>query len=210
MPGFFVTFEGGEGTGKSTQVRLLSDRLTNLKMTHIQTREPGGTKQGEALRTLLVTGDVADWTPQSEVLLNYAARAEHLRLVIRPALERGDIVVCDRFMDSTRAYQGYAGGCDMELIDSLERQIVGGSRPDLTVLLDIDPARGLERAKSRGDSAEVRFEKKGLAFHDKLRKGYLEIARREPHRCKVVSAEGSVDDIAKQVWALVESWINGH
>ena len=128
----FITFEGGEGTGKSTQIKLLADRLSAQGRAVVLTREPGGTKQAEALRSLLVSGDTDRWSAESEALLNYAARDSHLHQVIRPALAAGSTVLCDRFMDSTRAYQGYAGACTFHLLDELERSIVGDTRPTLT------------------------------------------------------------------------------
>ncbi len=203
MVGFFVTFEGGEGTGKSTQVRLLADRLLQQGRIVVVTREPGGTPQGEALRDLLLNAASHDWTSTSEALLNYAARAEHLRHVIVPALRRGEIVICDRFMDSTRAYQGYAGNCDLALIDALEKSIVGKQKPDLTIVLDIDPVVGLARAKSRGSVAEDRFERKPIDYHHRLRHAFLMIAEREPERCRCINADHPVDEIAADVWSHV-------
>ena len=204
MAGLFITFEGGEGSGKSTQIRRLSARLEAAGRDLLVTREPGGTPEAEAVRALLVSGDVARWTAKSEALLNYAAREQHLAQVIRPALAAGRTVLCDRFMDSTRAYQGYAGGCDLSFIDALEKAIVGPTRPDLTLVFDIDPAVGLARAKSRGDAvAEDRYERKGLAFHQKLREGFLDILRREPKRCRLVDASQDVESVAEDVWSIV-------
>jgi len=205
MAGLFITFEGGEGSGKSTQIRRLAARLQERGLDLLVTREPGGTPEAEAVRGLLVSGDVARWTAKSEALLNYAAREQHLEQVIRPALVAGRIVLCDRFMDSTRAYQGYAGGCDAGFIDALEKAIVGSTRPDLTLVFDLDPAIGLARAKSRGDAqAEDRYERKGLGFHQKLREGFLDILRREPRRCRLVDASQDVDAVAEDVWSIVE------
>ena len=166
MPGQFITFEGGEGTGKSSHARDLAESLRKSGRSVVLTREPGGSPGAEDVRALLVTGTVGRWSVTAETLLNYAARETHLRETIRPALARGDLVLCDRFMDSTRAYQGFAGGGDMELIETLERKIVGTTRPHLTLILDVDPELGLKRAKGRGGAgAEDRFEKKGLEFH---------------------------------------------
>jgi dTMP kinase len=204
MPGFFMTFEGGEGSGKSTQIRRLGERLRSGAREVVLTREPGGTLEAEAVRNLLVSGDVGRWTPKSEALLNYAAREQHLEQVIRPALERGAIVLCDRFMDSTRAYQGYAGGCGMGFIDALEQAVVGATRPDLTLIFDLDPAVGLERARNRGDAvSEDRYERKGLDFHRKLRAGFLDILRRDPERCQLVDASQGMDDVSESVWNIV-------
>jgi dTMP kinase len=209
MAGLFVTFEGGEGTGKSTQLKLLAEQLTAQGHQVVQTREPGGTVEAEALRALLVNGDTGRWTAEAEALLNYAARDSHLEKVIRPALALGHTVLCDRFMDSTRAYQGHAGGCDMRLLDSLETSIVGDARPNLTLVFDLDPAEGLARAKSRGDGSEDRYERKGLAFHQALRRGFLEIAKGEPARCRVIDATGSVEEVAGRVRKVVEPLFHG-
>jgi dTMP kinase len=205
MPALFITFEGGEGSGKSTQIRRLASRLQEQGRDLLITREPGGTPEAEAIRALLVLGDVARWTPKSEALLNYAAREQHLEQVIRPALAAGRIVLCDRFMDSTRAYQGYAGGCDLSFIDALEKAVVGPTRPSLTLVFDLDPAVGLARAKSRGDAvAEDRYERNGPAFHGKLREGFRDILRREPKRCRMVDASQDIDAVAEDVWSIVE------
>ena len=205
MAALFITFEGGEGSGKSTQIRIAAARLEAAGKDVLITREPGGTLEAEAVRSLLVSGDVSRWTPKSEALLNYAAREQHLEQVIRPALASGRIVLCDRFMDSTRAYQGYAGGCDLGFIDALEKSIVGPTRPDLTLIFDLDPAIGLARAKSRGDAvAEDRYERKGLAFHQKLRESFLDILRREPKRCRLVDAAQDVEAVSDDVWSIVE------
>ncbi|HQX85153.1 MAG TPA: dTMP kinase [Aestuariivirga sp.] len=209
MPGTFVTFEGGEGTGKSTQLKLLADVIMARGLPLVQTREPGGTPEAEALRTLLVNGDPGRWTAEAEALLNYAARASHLQKIIRPALASGKFVLCDRFSDSTRAYQGYAGGCDLKLLDALEASIVGRTRPALTLILDIDPAMGLARAKSRADGSEDRYERKGLEFHQRLRAGFLQIAAAEPKRCKVIDASGSIGEVTARVLAAVEPVLNG-
>ncbi len=200
----FITFEGGEGSGKSTQIKRLAARLKEQGREVLVTREPGGTPEAEAVRALLVSGDVARWTAKSEALLNYAAREQHLEQVIRPALARGTVVLCDRFMDSTRAYQGYAGGCNQSFIDALESAIVGETRPTLTLIFDIDPAVGLARARERGDAvAEDRYERKGLAFHTRLREGFLDILRRNPERCRLIEASQDVDAVADDVWTIV-------
>ncbi len=205
MPSLFITFEGGEGSGKSTQIRRLAARLGAAGRDVLITREPGGTPEAEAVRTLLVSGDVARWTPNSEALLNYAAREQHLEQVIRPALAAGRTVLCDRFMDSTRAYQGYAGGCAPSFIDALEKTIVGVTRPDLTLVFDLDPTVGLARARSRGDAvSEDRYERKGLAFHQKLREGFLDILRRDPTRCRFIDAAQDIEQVAIDVWSVVE------
>jgi dTMP kinase len=199
----FITFEGGEGSGKSTQIKRLAAGLKEQGREVLVTREPGGTPEAEAVRALLVSGDVARWTAKSEALLNYAAREQHLEQVIRPALSRGTVVLCDRFMDSTRAYQGHAGGCEPSFIDALESAIVRETIPTLTLIFDIDPALGLARARARGDAmAEDRYERKGLAFHTRLREGFLDILRRNPKRCRLVDASQDVDGVADDVWAI--------
>ena len=197
----FITFEGGEGTGKSTQLKLLADRLRGQGVDVLTTREPGGTPEAEAIRNLLVNGNPDRMSAEAEALLNYAARDHHLRNVIRPALVKGFTVICDRFMDSTRAYQGLAGGASLSFIDALENSIVGETLPDMTLIFDLDPLIGLERAKARGGAD--RFERKGLEFHQKLRAGFLEIARQNPSRCKLVDASLPVNDVSALVWQAI-------
>ncbi|MDB5440309.1 MAG: thymidylate kinase [Caulobacteraceae bacterium] len=200
--GYFITFEGGEGAGKSTQLRRLAQRLEAAGREVVMTREPGGSPGAEAIRDLLVNGEVDRWSPMAETLLLYAARADHLQRVIRPALERGAVVLCDRFSDSTRAYQGAAGGLGEGLIDELERRVVGESSPDLTLILDLPPSQGLARAAGRG-GAEARFEAKGEAFHAALREAFLAIARNEPERCVVVDAVQPPEAVEMAIWARV-------
>ncbi len=209
MAACFVTFEGGEGTGKSTQAGLLAADLRARGLFVVHTREPGGTPEAEALRNLLVTGDTGRWTADAEALLNYAARDSHLHKLIRPALAAGQWVLCDRFMDSTRAYQGYAGHCDMALLDSLEAAIVGATRPNLTLIFDLDPVAGLARAKARGDGSEDRYERKGLEFHQRLRRGFLTIAAADIVRCRIIDARGTVEEVAARVQAAVGHLFHG-
>jgi len=210
VKGFFITFEGGEGTGKSTQIARLAAHIKGRGREVLTSREPGGTPQGEALRTLLVNGATDQWSGEAEALLNYAARDAHLRGLIRPALERGTTVLCDRFMDSTRAYQGYAAGADLALIEALEAAIVGATRPHLTLILDIDPEAGLERAQARsGAGVEDRYERKGLEFHCTLRAAFRQIAASEPQRCRLIDASLPVDDVAKRVLAAYEELVRG-
>lgn len=197
----FITFEGGEGTGKSTHAKLLSDRLRGQGVDVVATREPGGTPEAEAIRAILVNGNPDSLSPEAEALLNYAARDHHLRQLIRPALAAGQTVICDRFMDSTRAYQSFAGGAAPSFIDALEKTIVGETIPTLTLIFDLDPAIGLERAKSRGGAD--RFERKGLAFHQKLRAGFLAIGQMNPARCKVIDAAQSQQAVSQAVWQAV-------
>jgi dTMP kinase len=196
----FITFEGGEGSGKSTQIKLLAERFQSLGKAVVATREPGGTPDGEAIRNLLVTGEAGRWSAEAETLLNFAARDNHLNKIIRPALLEGKIVVCDRFMDSTRAYQGYAGACTFHLIDELERSIVGTTNPDFTFIFDLDPVIGLERATKQGKGKEDRFERMGLAFHQRLRAGFLEIAKQNKDRCRVIDAAQSIEDVSEAIW----------
>lgn len=204
--GLFVTLEGGEGAGKSTHARRLCARLRAEGVAVVQTREPGGSPEAEAIRALLVTGEVNRWSANAEVLLNYAARDQHLAMTIRPALADGQWVVSDRFSDSTRAYQGAGGGADMALIEHLERVVVGDTRPDLTIVFDLDPDLGLKRAGKREEGRdEHRFERKGLAFHKRLRAAFLEIAEADAARCVVVDATAPVDEVAEAVWQAVAS-----
>jgi dTMP kinase len=199
MAGLFITFEGGEGTGKSTQIARLAAQFRATGKDVVVTREPGGTATAEEIRALLVNGDPGKWTSTAEALLNYAARAQHLRDVIRPALVSGKIVLCDRFIDSTRVYQGLAGDCDLVLIDSLERSVVGSTRPDVTFVFDLDPALGLARALARGSGREDRYERKGAAFHNAVRQGFLTIAAYAPERCVVLDAGRDVDGVARSI-----------
>ncbi len=200
--GRFITFEGGEGAGKTTQIRRLAERLTPRVGELVLTREPGGSAGAEALRELLVRGETDRWSPISETLILYAAREDHLERLIRPALARGAWVMSDRFTDSTRAYQGAGGGAPAAFIAALETAVVGAARPDLTLILDLPVEEGLARAMARG-GGEERFERKGLPFHERLRQGFLEIARLEPQRCVIVDAAAAPDQVSGQIWAAV-------
>jgi dTMP kinase len=200
--GRFITFEGGEGAGKSTQVRRLVDRLGGAGLAVVATREPGGSPGAESIRNLLVTGEADRWSPVTETLLMYAARRDHIERVIAPALARGAWVVCDRFADSTRAYQGAAGGTDPALIAALEAQVLETTRPDLTLVFDLPVEAGLARAAERA-GAETRFESKGAAFHERLRAAFLEIATAEPGRCTVIDGGASMDAVEAAVWEAV-------
>ena len=202
--GRFITFEGGEGAGKSTQVRILAERLRDSGLEVVATREPGGSPGAEAIRQLLVTGATDRWSASAETLLVYAARRDHIERMINPALERGAWVVCDRFADSPRAYQGTAGGADPALITALERHVLDGLKPDLTLVLDLPVETGLARAAARREG-ETRFEDKGAAFHERLREAFLQIARAEPERCAVIDAAGSADAVEAAVWAAVQA-----
>lgn len=202
--GRFITFEGGEGTGKSTQARLLASYLTQSGADVVQTREPGGSPSAEDIRALLVTGAADRWSPIAETLLFYAARVEHWRQVIEPALKRGAHVVCDRFADSTMAYQAYAGGLERKVVEDLHRLTMGGIEPDLTIVLDIGVEQGLARAAARRD-AENRFEQKGRDFHEKLRQGFLDIAKRAPKRCVVIDASEPIERVHGAVLSALKS-----
>ena len=206
--GRFITFEGGEGAGKTTQIRRLAERLSDLAPETVITREPGGSPGAELLRDLLVRGSVDRWSPTSETLILYAAREDHLQRLIRPALARGAWVLSDRFADSTRAYQGAAGGADTTLIAALERAVVGADQPDLTLILDVPVELGLSRAHGRG-GAETRFEDKGVAFHNRLRDAFLVIAQNEPARCVVIDATQPPDVVAEAIWTVVSARLAG-
>jgi dTMP kinase len=201
--GRFITFEGGEGAGKSTQVQLLVEALRQAGRDAVATREPGGSSGAEEIRALLVSGDPGRWDTMTEALLVAAARRDHLRSTVRPALAAGRWVVSDRFADSTTAYQGYAGGVALDALVRLHELATDGFRPDLTLILDLPAAAGLARAGGRGGAAEDRFEKKGLAFHERLRAGFLEIARNEPGRCAVIDAALAVEAVHAAVWRVV-------
>lgn len=200
--GRFITLEGGEGAGKSTLARALAGALAERGLETVVTREPGGTANAEALRALLLEGEPGRWSPLAETLLLYAAREDHVRALIEPALARGAWVICDRFADSTRAYQGAAGGLAPERIEAVHRAVLGGFAPDLTVILDLDPAAGLDRTRRRGEAA-TRFERQPGRFHEALRRAFLAIAAAEPDRCAVIDAEAEPDALLSQTLALV-------
>jgi len=199
--GRFITFEGGEGAGKSTQLKRLVQRLGGRGLEVVATREPGGSAGAEAIRELVLNGAADRWSPVTETLLMYAARRDHIERVIEPALARGAWVVCDRFADSTRAYQGAGGGIEADFIAELERRVLGETRPNLTLIFDLPTQTGLSRAQARG--GEMRFESKGLAFHERLREAFLAIARDEPQRCALIDATGSMDAVEDAVWGAV-------
>lgn len=206
MNGRFITFEGGEGGGKSTQVKTLADALKSAGIGVVTTREPGGAPAAEDIRELLVSGAVERWSPMAEVLLNYAAREMHVRQTVRPALERGDWVICDRFSDSTMAYQGYGGGVEPARIQAIHEAVLGDFKPDLTLILDLPTEEGLARAGKRlveAKSAEDRFERMERDFHDRLRNGFLEIAKSDPLRCKVIDASGDIAAVSDKVRLMV-------
>ena len=197
--GRFITFEGGEGTGKSTQARKLAERLERAGIAALVTREPGGTALGEDIRGLILKDRPQD--PLTELLLFSAARAEHMTAVIRPALDEGTWVISDRFVDSTRVYQGKLYAIEPELIALLEKYTVGHEIPDLTLILDLPPQAGLERAASRGTLS--RYDAERIETHETLREGFLEIATAEPERCVLIDGNLPIDSVATGVWQAV-------
>lgn len=205
--GRLITFEGPEGAGKSTQAAMLISKLEARGIEIVYTREPGGTKLGESIRGVLQYNAAGeDPCPESEVLLFEASRAQLVRQVIRPALERGAWVVCDRFFDSTTAYQGFGRGFSVELMETINGFAVGGTEPDMTILLDVNVSLGMQRCAKRqvGKKEQYdRIESEALEFHEKVRQGYLELARRYPGRFRKVDAMRHADPIAEDVWKLV-------
>jgi len=224
-PGKFITFEGGEGSGKSTQARMLAERLRLRAIENVLTREPGGSPFAERLRKILLDPATEPHSPLAETLLFYTARADHLEAVIRPALKQGRWVVCDRFSDSTRVYQGQSGALRDQLFDALELLVVAPTQPDLTIIVDVPAEIGLARAMVREGSKEDRsgksaaeqdqkriargllsdrYESRDLAFHRRLREGFLKIAAAEPVRCVVVDGQQRPDEVADAVWQAVK------
>jgi len=207
MTGFFITLEGGEGTGKTTQIELLAKELEKQGHEVILTREPGGTREAEKIRELLVDREGGNWTPVAECLLFFAARNMNAETLIKPALAAGKIVIADRFADSTRAYQGYGHGLDLEIVEKVNDLSLGTFQPDLTFILDLPAKTGLQRAGRRlqeDQSAEDRFEQLDTDFHEKLRQGYLDIAVKNPDRCIVVDAKQSIGEIAESLWSATQ------
>ena len=204
--GRFITLEGGEGAGKSVQAKRLATRLRDAGLEVVLTREPGGSEGAEAIRDVILSGSAARYGAVGEALLFSAARIDHIDETIAPALARGAWVISDRFLDSTRAYQGAGGELDSALIASLERVAVGACRPDLTLVLDLPVAEGLARARARrGAAAADRFEREGPAFHETLRRAFLAIVEAEPERCAVIDARPSEGEVAAAIWATVRA-----
>jgi dTMP kinase len=206
--GRFITFEGGEGVGKSTQLSRLAEHLRARGFEVVATREPGGTPKAEALRNVLLSGRIAPLGPLAEAALFAAARLDHVEKLIRPALARGAFVLCDRFTDSTRAYQGARGGVDAQKLALLEKAAVGDVRPDLTFILDLVSGEGLARAAARRQTAGLRadrFEAEDHSFHEGLRRAFLDIAEQEPERCCVIDAGQGVDEIARAIRHFVDA-----
>jgi len=204
MRGRFITFEGGEGTGKSTHAAMLAARLKGLGVPVHVTREPGGSLGAEIMRHILLSGAAQPLGPDAEAILFAAARDDHLSTVIRPALERGAWVLCDRFADSTRVYQGVVGHVDPRTIRALERIVVGNTKPDLTFILDVPAEQALQRArKRRGSAGADRFEGEALQFHEKLRDGFLMLAAGEPERCVLIDATMPKEQVSEEIWRVV-------
>lgn len=205
MSGLFITFEGGEGAGKSTQIALLASHLRDRGFETRITREPGGSAGAEAVRHVILSGGAEQYGPAMEALLFAAARADHVDQLIRPALEQGKIVLCDRFIDSSRVYQGVTGNLDVSFMTALERITVDGFMPDLTIILDIPAEKGLARAGTRrGNEVADRFEKEDVRIHEARRQAFLAIAKAEPDRCKVVDADRPQDEIATEIASFVD------
>ncbi len=209
--GFFISFEGGEGSGKTTQINRLSTFLNEKGRKVVTTREPGGTAEAEIIRNLLVKRDGGHWSAEAETLLLYAARSMHVAQIVRPALADKKVIISDRFSDSTLAYQGYGHGYALEKIKKLDDLVLEGLKPDLTFILDIDPEKGIERSTRRlsqessaFDRMEDRFEQLGVAFHEKLREGFLEIARQESKRCVVIDASQPLDVVTEDIQKVIE------
>lgn len=202
----FITLEGGEGTGKSTQARLLAERLAAAGMDCLVTREPGGSPFAEQIRALLLGGKLPERVPLAEALLFLAARADHVAAVIAPALAAGRAVICDRFSDSTLVYQGIAGRVPLATLTALDRLVVGETKPDLTLIVDLPAEIGLARAGARraAESGPDPFEERDLAYHETLRAGFRTIAENHPDRCVLVDGTGSIDEVEARVWAAVK------
>ena len=207
MTGRFVTLEGIEGAGKSTVARLVCARLTSHGITARLTREPGGTPLAERVRKIVLERGDERLTPSAETLLMFAARSIHVENLIRPTLERGDWVVCDRFTDATRAYQGSGRGVDAATIEELARVVHGGLTPDCTLLLDLPVAVGLKRARERSGIASDRFEAETESFFERVRAGYLDLARREPQRIRIIDASAALPEVERQVTAVVDTLV---
>ena len=208
LPAMFISFEGTDGSGKSTQARMLTDRLRETGRDVVLTREPGGAPGAEEIRRLLVEGGSDRWSPETEALLFTAARRDHLERTIRPALERGSVVISDRFADSTRVYQGVARSDLAGLVDRLHDLAIG-VEPDLTLLIDIDPAVSLARGNARG-GAEDRFERLGLPFQERLRQGFLDLAARNPARVRIIDGSGTADEVARRIDAVLPPDLSPH
>jgi dTMP kinase len=207
LTGKFITFEGGEGGGKSTQSKLLVEALQKAGGPVVHTREPGGTPGAEAIRQLLVSGEVDKWDPLTEALLHLAARRDHVTKLIMPALEAGKNIICDRFFDSTMVYQGYGHNLGAPVIEELQKIVIGTFKPDLTIILDISTDSGISRAETRG-GLENRYEKMGKEFHEKVRQGFKKIAAGDPSRCILIDANNRIENIHAQIIEAVNARLN--
>ena len=206
MNGLFITFEGGEGCGKSTQIAALKARLEAMGKTVVQTREPGGTALGESVRNLLQYDDAGQgMSPEAELLLFAASRAQHVRELIVPAIAEGQIVLCDRFLDSTTVYQGVARAIDSKKVDTINQFAIGDTNPDLTILIDLPPEIGLARVHARSDGQLDRMEKEAIEFFQAVRQGYLDLAKSEPKRFLVLDGSQSAEELETQIWQKVEA-----
>ena len=206
MNGLFITFEGGEGCGKSTQIAALKTRLEAMGKTVVQTREPGGTALGESVRNLLQYDDAGQgMLPEAELLLFAASRAQHVRELVAPAIAEGQIVLCDRFLDSTTVYQGVARAIDSKKVDTINQFAIGDTMPDLTILIDLPPEIGLARVHARSDGKLDRMEKEAIEFFQAVRQGYLDLAKSEPKRFLVLDGSQSVEELETQIWQRVEA-----
>lgn len=204
--GIFITFEGGEGAGKTSQITMLENRLRDLNFDVIKTREPGGTPGAEVIRHVLLSGSAEPFGPHMEALLFAAARSDHVESVISPALEAGKIVLCDRFIDSTRVYQGASGVVEMTFLKDLEEITCENAYPDLTIIIDIDPAEGMRRAGQRRENGQApdRFEKDNLKEQQKRRTAFLKMAKDEPERIRIVGGADSEEEVSEKIWEIVE------
>lgn len=209
MTGKFITFEGGDGAGKSTQIRRLATALAARRITVTLTREPGGTAVAESIRRFILSGRAEPLGAEGEAILFSAARADHIDCVIRPALARGEWVLSDRFSDSTRVYQGVTGGADARLLRALDRVAIGNTHPDLTFILDVPATVGLARVRARAGSAPDRFEGDEIALQEQRRQAFLDIARREPERCVVIDAAQPEDAVAAAIWSAITARLLG-
>ena len=204
MTGLFITFEGGEGCGKSTQIAALKARLEAMGKTVVQTREPGGTALGESVRNLLQYDDAGQgMSPEAELLLFAASRAQHVRELIAPAIAKDQIVLCDRFLDSTTVYQGVARAIDSKKVDTINQFAIGDTNPDLTILIDLPPEIGLARVHARSDGQLDRMEKEAIEFFQAVRQGYLDLAKSEPKRFLVLDGSQSAEELETQIWQRV-------
>jgi dTMP kinase len=197
--GLFISFEGGEGAGKTTQIQRLKAKLATAGREVVTTREPGGTAGAEAIRKLLVEGDAYGWDSHTEALLHFAARRDHVKKIIEPALAKGSIVLTDRFFDSTYAYQGYGQGLDVSTIDGIRTLSIGALQPDITLLLDLPVETGLERA-----AVQQRYERMGQSFHQKLRQGFLDMAAKAPDRFTIINAAQALEAVETAIWEAVQ------